>query len=298
MTQKFSLLAALILVLQGCVSSRVFNDLEERYAQLKLEFEDLTQKKDSLQQAAVHWQQESDSLGQLLAQTQSRLKLLDKAHQQLQQQYALLEKSSDSSIQKALKENSQLLQTIEEKQQQLEGRTQRITELESLMQAQEASLNSLKQRLSDALLNFEGKGLTVEQRNGKVYVSMQNKLLFRSGQWQVGTEGKQALQQLAQVLAENPDIAVLIEGHTDNVPYQGKGPLEGNWDLSTKRATAVVNLLLKNSQVLPQNLTAAGRSEYLPIGPNSSSEGRAANRRIEVILSPNLDEISALLNTF
>ncbi|MGD2005551.1 MAG: OmpA family protein, partial [Flavobacteriaceae bacterium] len=131
-----------------------------------------------------------------------------------------------------------------------------------------------------------------------VYVSMQNKLLFRSGQWQVGTEGKQALQQLAQVLAENPDIAVLIEGHTDNVPYQGKGPLEGNWDLSTKRATAVVNLLLKNSQVLPQNLTAAGRSEYLPIGPNSSSEGRAANRRIEVILSPNLDEISALLNTF
>ncbi len=298
MTQKFSLLAALILVLQGCVSSRVFNDLEERYAQLKLEFEDLTQKKDSLQQAAVHWQQESDSLGQLLAQTQSRLKLLDKAHQQLQQQYALLEKSSDSSIQKALRENSQLLQTIEEKQQQLEGRTQRITELESLMQAQEASLNSLKQRLSDALLNFEGKGLTVEQRNGKVYVSMQNKLLFRSGQWQVGTEGKQALQQLAQVLAENPDIAVLIEGHTDNVPYQGKGPLEGNWDLSTKRATAVVNLLLKNSQVLPQNLTAAGRSEYLPIGPNSSSEGRAANRRIEVILSPNLDEISALLNTF
>jgi len=298
MTQKFSLLAALILVLQGCVSSRVFNDLEERYAQLKLEFEDLTQKKDSLQQAAVHWQQESDSLGQLLAQTQSRLKLLDKAHQQLQQQYALLEKSSDSSIQKALKENSQLLQTIEEKQQQLEGRTQRITELESLMQAQEASLNSLKQRLSDALLNFEGKGLTVEQRNGKVYVSMQNKLLFRSGQWQVGTEGKQALQQLAQVLAENPDIAVLIEGHTDNVPYQGKGPLEGNWDLSTKRATAVVNLLLKNSQVLPQNLTAAGRSEHLPIGPNSSSEGRAANRRIEVILSPNLDEISALLNTF
>ena len=298
MTQKFSLLAALILVLQGCVSSRVFNDLEERYAQLKLEFEDLTQKKDSLQQEAVHWQQESDSLGQLLAQTQSRLKLLDKAHQQLQQQYALLEKSSDSSIQKALKENSQLLQTIKEKQQQLEGRTQRITELESLMQAQEASLNSLKQRLSDALLNFEGKGLTVEQRNGKVYVSMQNKLLFRSGQWQVGTEGKQALQQLAQVLAENPDIAVLIEGHTDNVPYQGKGPLEGNWDLSTKRATAVVNLLLKNSQVLPQNLTAAGRSEYLPIGPNSSSEGRAANRRIEVILSPNLDEISALLNTF
>jgi len=280
------------------VSTRVFNDLEERYINLKLDFETLQQKKDSLQVAAQQWNQQSDSLEGVLQKTQKTLSRLEKSHQQLQKNYAILEKSSDSSLQKTLAENRSLLQAIEEKQQQLELRTQRVTELESLMEAQETALNFLKQRLSDALLNFEGKGLTVEQRNGKVYVSMQNKLLFRSGQWQVGKEGKQALSQLATVLAENPDIAVLIEGHTDNVPYQGKGPLAGNWDLSTKRATAVVNLLLENEAVLPQNLTAAGRSEYLPIGPNSSTEGRAANRRIEVILSPNLDEISALLKTF
>lgn len=284
--------------MQACVSSRVFNDLEERYANLKLDFETLQQKKDSLNLATLHWNSQSDSLAAVLQKTQTALNRVERSYQQLQKNYALLEKSSDSSIQKAMLENTKLLQTIQEKQQQLELRSQRVTELESLMEAQEMALNSLKQKLSDALLNFEGKGLTVEQRNGKVYVSMQNKLLFRSGQWQVGKQGKQALRQLAKVLAENPDISVLIEGHTDNVPYQGKDPLVGNWDLSTKRATAVVNILLENQAVLPQNLTAAGRSEFIPIGPNSSTEGRAANRRIEVILSPNLDEISTLLNTF
>ena len=297
MTKKIALVGVLLFALQSCVSSRVFNDLEERYAQLKMDYEALSQKKDSLNMAALAWKKRSDSLVQKLEQTQSSLSKLEKAHRQLQKEFSLLQKSSDSSIQKALVENSSLLEQIEEKQQQLALRSQRVSELESLMMAQEKALNSLKQRLSDALLNFEGKGLTVEQRNGKVYVSMQNKLLFRSGQWKVGKEGKQALQQLATVLAENPDIAVLIEGHTDNVPYKVKGAVEGNWDLSTKRATAVVQILLENGLVLPQNLTAAGRSEFLPVGPNSTSEGRTANRRIEVILSPNLNEISVLLNT-
>ncbi|MGB1020129.1 MAG: OmpA family protein [Flavobacteriaceae bacterium] len=298
MFKKIIFLISISFFMQACVSSRVFNDLEERYANLKLDFETLQQKKDSLNLATLHWNSQSDSLAAVLQKTQTALNRVERSYQQLQKNYALLEKSSDSSIQKAMLENTKLLQTIQEKQQQLELRSQRVTELESLMEAQEMALNSLKQKLSDALLNFEGKGLTVEQRNGKVYVSMQNKLLFRSGQWQVGKQGKQALRQLAKVLAENPDIAVLIEGHTDNVPYQGKDPLVGNWDLSTKRATAVVNILLENQAVLPQNLTAAGRSEFIPIGPNSSTEGRAANRRIEVILSPNLDEISTLLNTF
>jgi chemotaxis protein MotB len=298
MLNKFIFLLFLLFFIQACVSSRVFNDLEERYVNLKLKSESLKKKKDSLYKAAVHWNKQNDSLHGVLQETQTALKRQERSYQQLQKNYDLLEKSGDSSIQRAMADNTKLLETIEEKQQQLEFRTQRVTELESLMEAQEMALNSLKQRLTDALLNFEGKGLTVEQRNGKVYVSMQNKLLFRSGQWQVGKEGKQALSQLAKVLSENPDISVLIEGHTDNVPFQGKGLLVGNWDLSTKRATAVVQLLLENQAILPQNLTAAGRSEYIPIGPNSSSEGRAANRRIEVILSPNLDEISTLLNTF
>jgi len=121
-------------------------------------------------------------------------------------------------------------------------------------------------------------------------------LLFQSGSWSVGSEGRKAVRQLANVLAENPDIAILIEGHTDNVPYKGSAQLSGNWDLSTKRATAIVNILRENTSINPENLTAAGRGEYAPVASNDTTEGRAKNRRIEVILTPKLDEISKLLN--
>jgi len=157
-------------------------------------------------------------------------------------------------------------------------------------------MNQLKDAISKALTNFEGKGLTVEQRDGKVYVSMENKLLFSSGSWAVGIEGTKAVNQLGNVLTYNPDIAVLIEGHTDNVPYTGSGQVKGNWDLSTKRATAIVNILRENKNISPENLTAAGRGEYAPIASNETTEGEAKNRRIEVILTPKLDEISKLLN--
>jgi len=157
-------------------------------------------------------------------------------------------------------------------------------------------MTKLKNAISKALTNFEGKGLTVEQRNGKVYVSMENKLLFQSGSWAVGSQGKQAVKQLGDVLAENPEIAILIEGHTDNVPYKGNDQLSGNWDLSTKRATAIVKILKENAAIHPENLTAAGRGEFAPIATNDTPEGKAKNRRIEVILTPKLDEISKLLN--
>jgi len=125
---------------------------------------------------------------------------------------------------------------------------------------------------------------------------MENKLLFRSGSWAVGSEGRQAVEQLGKVLADNPDIAILIEGHTDNVPYKGNSQLSGNWDLSTKRATAIVNILRENLNIYPENLTAAGRGEYAPIASNDTAEGKAKNRRIEVVLTPKLDELSRLLN--
>ena len=178
----------------------------------------------------------------------------------------------------------------------MESRSNRIAELESVIAAKDAAMNKLKDAISRALTNFEGKGLTVEQRDGKVYVSMENKLLFQSGSWAVGVNGKQAVQQLGSVLAENPDIAILIEGHTDNVPYTGTGVMNSNWDLSTKRATSIVQILKENSAIIPGNLTAAGRGEYAPMATNETNEGKAKNRRIEVILTPKLDEISKLLN--
>ena len=157
-------------------------------------------------------------------------------------------------------------------------------------------MRNLKDAISRALTDFEGKGLTIEQRDGKVYVSMENKLLFSSGSWAVNSQGREAVVQLGSVLADNPDIAVLIEGHTDNVPYKGNSQLSGNWDLSTKRATAIVNILRENAAINPENLTAAGRGEYAPVATNDTAEGKAKNRRIEVILTPKLDEITKLLN--
>lgn len=158
------------------------------------------------------------------------------------------------------------------------------------------AMKDLKNAISKALTDFEGKGLTVQKRDGKVYVSMENKLLFKSGSWAVNTEGRNAIIQLGNVLAKNPDIAVLIEGHTDNVPFSNRGQISNNWDLSTKRATAIISILAENKAISLENLTAAGRSEYAPVDSNDTTEGKAKNRRIEVVLTPKLDKISKLLN--
>ncbi len=294
--RSFLVLLTLVLTASSCVSTKVFNDLESRYATLKIERNSLEKSKDSIQQAwnilDGKWQETEGYLKRSRDSVSNALEQL----KTLQKEYALLEQNSDQKIQESISSNNALLKEIAIKEAQLLARSERVDQLEQLMSEQKQALLELKQRLTDALLNFEGKGLTVEQRNGKVYVSMENKLLFRSGSWNVGGEGQKALSQLGTVLAENPDIIVMIEGHTDNVPFSPKEALESNWDLSTKRATAVVNILLKNDLILPQNLTAAGRSEYVPIAPNSDAMGRAANRRIEVILSPQWDEINALLN--
>ncbi len=185
---------------------------------------------------------------------------------------------------------------LADEQARLDASSKRLNELENMMAAKDASMKKLKETLSNALNSFEGKGLTVQMKNGKVYVSMENKLLFGSGSWAVGTEGKRAVIEVGKVLAANPDISVLIEGHTDNVEYAGSGPIADNWDLSTKRATAIVTLLTENKGINPQNLTAAGRSEYAPIASNASADGKSKNRRIEIILTPKLDEISKMLN--
>ena len=222
-----------------------------------------------------------------------------------------MEQNSSKSIEENAQKNRELLAQLEAKEQALaaendrlmrleadmQERSQRIAELEALIAAKDQAMTDLKNAISSALTAFEGKGLTVEQRNGKVYVSMENKLLFKSGSWSVGSEGRKAIVQLGKVLGENPDIAVLIEGHTDNVPFSNGGQISGNWDLSTKRATSIIEILSENDAINLENLTAAGRSEYAPIATNETTEGKAKNRRIEVVLTPKLDEISKLLNT-
>jgi chemotaxis protein MotB len=232
------------------------------------------------------------------------------SYDRLKDSYDALDANSSSKLTENLALNRTLLRKLEEKekalateiarlaqlQQDIEERSRRVEELEGIISAKDAQMTALKNAISAALTNFEGNGLTVEQRDGKVYVSMENKLLFESGSWTVNTRGREAVIQLGNVLAKNPEIAVLIEGHTDNVVYSGNGNIKNNWDLSTKRATSIVSILTENTKILKENLTAAGRGEFAPIIANSTSEGRSKNRRIEVILTPKLDEISKLLN--
>ena len=294
---RYFILFNAILYFSSCVSTKVFNDLESRYSEMKIQRYKLQNSQDSLQQSWDRLNNNWNKTKSYLNRSRDSVILVLGEIKILKEEFALLMENSNFKIQKSISKNNSLLREIALKETELYSRSERVNQLEKIIEGQKQALNDLKEQLSDALLNFEGKGLTVEQRNGKVYISMDNKLLFKSGRWNVESQGKKAIQQLSMVLMKNPEISILIEGHTDNVPFTSRGAMKSNWDLSTKRATAVVEILLENDQILPQNITAAGRSEYFPIAPNSSVDGRAANRRIEVILSPSLDKITALLET-
>ena len=156
-------------------------------------------------------------------------------------------------------------------------------------------IDAIRRKVTDALTGFEGKGLSISIRNGNVYVSMDDKLLFRSGSFEIDPNGARAVRDLAEVLAQNADINVMVEGHTDDVPYRPNGQLKDNLDLSAKRATTVVRLLLENKGIDPNRIIAAGRGESLPVDPAKTSEARAKNRRTEIILTPKLDELMQLM---
>ena len=310
MIKRISLGLLMVALSTSCVSKKIYNDLESKYADLKKENRSISDENADLLKSKSQLELEKESLNKELAKVKSeREKLqadyaaLNKKMDVLKSSYAALEKNSDESLKANMTKNRELLEQLGAKekalaleQEKLNKSAQRLQELEDLIAAKEASMRKLKETLSKALNSFEGKGLTVEQKNGKVYVSMENKLLFKSGSWSVGSEGRTAVVEVGKVLGDNPDISVLIEGHTDDDPYGGSGPIADNWDLSTKRATAIVAIFSENKAVNKQNLTAAGRGEFSPLASNNTAEGKAKNRRIEIILTPRLDEISKMLD--
>ena len=318
MIKKIALGIVVIALSASCVSKKVFNELETKFADLKKENRRTADLNDSISKAKSKLDLDYASLKADYDKTKAERDKLaidfaaaDKNLKTLQASYNALEKNSDESLKENMAKNRELLAQLEAKEKALAAEkerlnklsadlkkgTDRVNELESIMAAKEAAMKKLKDALSKSLKAFEGKGLTVNQRDGKVYVSMENKLLFESGSWAVGSEGKKAVVAVGSVLGQNPDIAVLIEGHTDNDKFAGAvGQIENNWDLSTKRATAIVNILSENKAVKKENLTAAGRGEFAPLMSNDTPEGKAKNRRIEIILTPKLDEISKMLN--
>lgn len=177
----------------------------------------------------------------------------------------------------------------------LKKREQRLNEVEEILRKRDAATNQLKAKLQDALLGFTKNGLTVEIKNGKVYVSLTDKLLFPSGSIIIDEKGKQALTQLATVLKQQPEINIAVEGHTDSQKINNLGQIKDNWDLSVLRSTSVVRFLTDEQKVESVRMTATGKGQFQPLGENTTVEGRSKNRRIEIVLSPKLDELYDLI---
>ena len=277
--------AALLLLLAGvacaCVSNKKFNSMKAEALRLDGELnsantriDDLTRRNDTL--TAKNLRLVSDSTRLFMSYTA------------LQERYQKL--LADGSA-----ETARMLKELETSQMALNERSRRVNELEAMLRSREEAINAIRRKVTDALTGFDGKGLSISIKNGNVYVSMDDKLLFRSGSFEIDPNGARAVHDLATVLAQNPDINVMVEGHTDDVPYRPNGQLRDNLDLSAKRATTVVRLLLENKGIAPSRIIAAGRGESLPVASGKTSEARAKNRRTEIILTPKLDELMQLM---
>jgi chemotaxis protein MotB len=313
-------LLAAILALPGCVTTQQYEALqtqldeaEKENSELRLARQDAQISSRELEGKVARLTAESEALAADANQLGSEAKRLREEVDRLTELNEALTDQSSGRLSDIAEENRQLLEDVmkireelqsredrlnrlerdlNEKSAQLEARSKRVQELESLLEARERAAEALRARLAEALLGFQGKGLNVEQRNGKVYVSMEAKLLFPSGSATVDPGGREALQGLAGVIAEQRDLEIVVEGHTDTDQLRSTSIPRDNWELSVLRATSVVNILLENAGVDPSMLAASGRSEYHPV----DASNKAKNRRIEVILAPNLDSLYELIS--
>ncbi|OQA89202.1 MAG: putative lipoprotein YiaD precursor [Bacteroidetes bacterium ADurb.Bin234] len=195
------------------------------------------------------------------------------------------------------KQLNELSKSLEQKSADLKEQQKQLTELQAILDKKDQDIQNLKNKIKQALQGFEGSGLSVTEKNGKIYVSMEEQLLFATGSYAIGEHGKEALKKLAAVLETDKTISVMVEGHTDNVKYNpsASSQIKDNWDLSVMRATSVVKTLLAYGNIEPERLIASGRSEYVPLDIADTKEARAKNRRTEIILTPKLDQLFEIL---
>mgnify|MGYP001267903792 FL=1 len=327
---RISLIILSIFLISSCITPKVYNELLDKHEiakknltkneKLILELrENLDDKeRDITNLNALVEQLRKDSIA-----LNNDLVACQKKYDDLSTTYDLLTSKSSRYMAEKAKETKELLSQLEttqselfakedqlnkstleleekerkllDSQNELELRSLRVAELEAIINRKDSMVTALKQKISKALIGLEGDGLTIEQRNGKVYISLEEDLLFASGKYEINQTGKQALDKLSDALSYQKDLEILVEGHTDSIPLSGRGLVKDNWDLSVMRATSVVKRLTSNTNLDPTQLIAAGRSEFVPISSNLTSEGRGENRRIEMILSPNLDDLFKLL---
>jgi len=237
---------------------------------------------------------ENGGLKDNLATETSKNRDLSAQYKDLQDKYNTLINQSLSQTDKLSKALAAKSEDLDAKEKLLSDREKTLDEMRKIITKQDSITNRLNSILRNALLGFNSDELSVEIKNGKVYVSMSDKLLFKSGSSAVEDKGKDALKLLADVLDKNTDIDILVEGHTDNVPIK-TSVYKDNWDLSVARATSIVRILTNDYKIVPTRLTASGKGEFFPKADNETAEGRAKNRRTEIILSPKLDELMKLL---
>jgi len=330
--KKICLVVFAGLALGSCVPTQQFrevsdksNKLERDRDRLMLENEQLTVENTEMKARMDFVDQQQQKFSEDSIQMKEEIDDLQQEVNQLTRKYNDLQASHEALLQGNARETRRLLSQLQTAQEDLQGKEDRLRELEEnvmsgrqditrmraelearnaklaelerILNRKDSAVNALKESVSRALMGFEGQGLTVEMKNGKVYVSMDEKLLFRSGSYEVDSRGKQALKGLAGVLERNRDVNIMIEGHTDDVPYRSGSVIADNWDLSVLRATSVLKILLASGNISPDRLTAAGRGEFQPVEKAKTAEARSKNRRTEIILTPKLDELLKILET-
>lgn len=230
--------------------------------------------------------------------------VLEKEKNDLLKQFDALNAGSSKEIEKLFNQ-LQIAQTdlksreekLVQSEKDLTEKNKKLIELQNILSQKDQAVRELKEKVLNALVGFSNNGLTVHEKNGKVYVSMDEKLLFKTGKWDVDPNGQKALRDLSAVLAQNKEINITVEGHTDDIAMKGTGDVKDNWDLSVMRATAVTKVLTQNKQIDPSRIISAGRSEYLPVSQDKTAEGRQINRRTEIILTPKIDELLKLIES-
>ncbi|GAA0891187.1 OmpA family protein [Fulvivirga kasyanovii] len=311
---KYLVALFILIVAVSCVTQKKYDDLLSEKIQLE---SDLANCKDSLESATAtsarldsnieKLKADTAVLGQKIRTTESSLFDLKKEHEQLETYYNNLLNNSgkltrDLAQQQehllALKENLEQTKRLNESlSADLSEREKKVKELETILENKDRAVQELKKKITNALLSFKENDLTVEVKNGKVYVSLAEQLLFKSGSTVVDSKGVTALQQLAKALKDQKDIHVMVEGHTDNVPISRTSQyMKDNWDLSVLRATSIIRILTE-SGVEPNQITAAGRGEFSPVEVNETAEGRQKNRRTEIVITPDLDELFEILES-
>ncbi len=266
-------------------ANALINQSKETLKKLKKDSADLSQ---ALLTGNKKWADLNTEFEKLNANYKISLNKSGKLNQDLSQQRDQL-LAIQSNLERTRLQNDSLSNSLAE-------REKKVKELEGVLAKKDMAVQDLKNRISNALLNFKENDLTVKVKNGKVYVSLAEQLLFGSGSIVVDKKGAGALQQLAKAIKDQKDIHVMIEGHTDNVPISQKSKyMEDNWDLSVLRATSISKILIKGG-MLPNQITAAGKGEFSPISPNDNAQNKQKNRRTEIIISPNLDELFKILD--